>query len=307
MPGPRDVVVRRRRLRAVRDRPAHRRRRVPADALPDRPRPRVRRGGRGRGRARPAAWPRGRASRSTRRCSAADCAILPRRRAATCARTGARSATRSTGPSPSTCASRPATPTRWPRGMSDREGALVEPGVLRGARAAPAGELRAGERALVIGAGTMGLILLQLLLRDGASRSRSWTWSRRSWRWPPAGRERDGDVRGGARRARRASTPCGGRHGRGRGDRGGRGRRAPRRAAHGLRRRAGRGDDAPVAVSDLQRRDHRAGLDGGAATLRARARPHGRGRDRHGGDAQPRLPARGLRGGAEASCGRAAG
>jgi 2-desacetyl-2-hydroxyethyl bacteriochlorophyllide A dehydrogenase len=56
-----------------------------------------------------------------------------------------------------------------PEALGDREGALVEP-VSCAVHALHRLGLRTGERALVIGAGTMGLVLLQLLLRDGASR-----------------------------------------------------------------------------------------------------------------------------------------
>jgi len=55
-----------------------------------------------------------------------------------------------------------------PESLSDREGALVEP-VSCAVHALHRLAVSTGERALVIGAGTMGLILLQLLLRDGAS------------------------------------------------------------------------------------------------------------------------------------------
>ena len=55
-----------------------------------------------------------------------------------------------------------------PDHLSDREGALVEP-VSCAVRGLHRLQVQPGERALVLGAGTMGLLLLQLLVRAGAS------------------------------------------------------------------------------------------------------------------------------------------
>ena len=49
----------------------------------------------------------------------------------------------------------------------DRAGALIEP-LSCGVRGMHRLQLQPGERALVVGAGTMGLLLLQLLVRGGA-------------------------------------------------------------------------------------------------------------------------------------------
>jgi threonine dehydrogenase-like Zn-dependent dehydrogenase len=56
-----------------------------------------------------------------------------------------------------------------PDGLSDREGALVEP-VSCAVRGLHRLQVQQGESALIVGAGTMGLLLLQLLLRAGVSR-----------------------------------------------------------------------------------------------------------------------------------------
>ena len=155
---------------------------------------------------------------------------------------------------------------RLPDGIDGQLGAMVEPlacAVHGLRRLGPV----FGDTVVLTGAGTMGLLLLQLLVHAGAG--------------PVTVVDRVGDRLEVARKLGAArvvgdlgelagerfeiavdatGVPARGRRRAGLLDRGG--------AAARLRRGAGRGDDQPLAVPRLQRRDHRHRLDGDPAQLR---------------------------------------
>ena len=164
---------------------------------------------------------------------------------------------------------------RLPDGIDGQFGAMVEPlacAVHGLRRLGPV----FGDAVLLTGAGTMGLLLLQLLVHAGAG--------------PVTVVDRVGErlevarKLGAASVARglddldgRALRDRGGRDRRPRGDRRRRRAARPGRPAPRLRRVAGRGVDQPLAVPRLQRRAHGDRLDGDPAQLRPGRRADRRG------------------------------
>ena len=161
-----------------------------------------------------------------------------------------------------------------PDSVSDAQGALIEPlscAVHGARRLGPV----VGEDVLVMGAGTMGLLLMQLLNRGGA---RSVAVVDRK-----ASRLESATAAGAAAVATDVADLDTGQVRRGRGRHRGPGRdrgrvrpARPGRPPADLRRDQRRRGGVAVPVPHLQRRDHRAGLDGRPGQLRRRRRPDGR-------------------------------
>ena len=266
-PGEGQIVVKVDCLRDLRHRHPHHGRRVPADA-----RTRSRRATSSPARSSPSAGDVARSTcrsaprwRSTPRCTAATAAGAGPA-GTTCARTGRPSATPWTARSPSTSRSPRSTRTGCPDGVDGQLGAMVEPLACAVHGLRRLGPLF-GDSVVLTGAGTMGLLLLQLLVHSGAGRS---PWSTG---YPTGSRSPASSARPTSRPSldeladERFEIAVDATGVAGRGRRRGRAARPGRPAAR-LRRGAGRGDDEPVAVPRLQRRDHRHRLDGDPAQLR---------------------------------------
>ena len=183
-----------------------------------------------------------------------------------------RSATPSTAPSPSGSRCRRHTCYRLPENLNFQQGALIEPVscAVHGLRRLG---VEVGERVLVVGAGTMGLIMSQLLIASGAQVSvvdlaesklgLASEFGAVEVATSTKGLSRRGfdaavDATGATRAIEDAFDAL---------DRGG------RLEVFGVADGAAMID--PVAVPDLQRRDHHRRLDGGAEQLRRGGRAGG--------------------------------
>ena len=166
---------------------------------------------------------------------------------------------------------------RLPDGFDGQLGAMVEPLACAVHGLRRLGPLF-GDSVVLTGAGTMGLLLLQLLVHSGAGPVT--VVDRVPDRLEVARKLGAARVVGRPRRAGGGAV-----RDRGRRDRRARGRprrvrpARPGRPAARLRRVPGRGRAEPVPVPGLQRRDHRHRLDGDPAQLRP-----GRRADRQRGD-----------------------